>query len=368
MNPTHTNLPPRAKSGGKGKKQPVPKKKKSAWKSFFKLILIVLLIAVLAAAGYAGYLFFKGNEIIEKSGIDKPVAPGQSAKEKPITVLLLGTDHRPETGTYLTDVVMVATMHPETNTSTLVSLPRDTLIELEGYKATKLNAYYPRFKAAYNAAEKKEPGSGIPAEEEMKVMMSKYLGVNIDYVTVIDFQGFRDVVDTFGGVDVNVQYNMCYRDTADGTDINLTVGPQKLDGKKALDYVRYRKSSDSCSPRTKESSDFERNARQSEVLHSLLDKMKSLGGVAKVGNALDAVSDNMTTDFEQEQIRNLIATYYDIGKDDVKFMPVTGNWKSPYVYISSSELDAARQALQDELAGKHNAGEQGTEADSATTP
>ncbi|WP_127592052.1 LCP family protein [Paenibacillus lautus] len=367
MNPTHTNLPPRAKSGGKGKKQPVPKKKKSVWKSFFKLILIVLLIAVLAAAGYAGYLYIKGNEVIEKSGIDKPVAPGQSAKEKPITVLLLGTDHRPETGTYLTDVVMVASMHPETNTSTLVSLPRDTLIELEGYKATKLNAYYPRFKAAYNAAEKKEPGSGISAEEEMKVMMSKYLGVNIDYVTVIDFQGFRDVVDTFGGVDVNVQYNMCYRDSADGTDINLTAGPQKLDGKKALDYVRYRKSRN-CTPKTKESNDFDRNARQSEVLHSLLDKMKSFGGVTKVGNALDAVSDNMTTDFEQEQIRNILKTYYDIGKEDVKFMPITGEWRSPNVYIDDNELNAAKQALQDELAGKHNAGGQGTEADSATTP
>ncbi|KOR88406.1 LCP family protein [Paenibacillus solani] len=363
MNPTHTNLPPRAKSGGKGKKKPVPKKK-STWKSFFKFVLVVVLVAILAAAGVTGYLYLKGTEIIEKSGIDKPVAPGQSAKEKPITVLLLGTDHRPETGTYLTDVVMVATMHPDTNTSTLVSLPRDTLIELDGYKASKLNAYYPRFKAAYTAAEKKEPGSGIPAEEEMKVMMSKYLGVNIDYVTVIDFQGFRDVVDTFGGVDVNVQYNMCYRDTADGTDINLTAGPQKLDGKKALDYVRYRKTSDNCSPKTKGSSDFERNARQSEVLHSLLDKMKSLGGVAKVGSALDAVSDNMTTDFEQEQIRNLIATYYDMGKNDVNFMPVTGNWKSPYVYISSSELDAARQALQDELAGKHNAGTEETDADS----
>ncbi|WP_433939042.1 LCP family protein [Paenibacillus lautus] len=367
MNPTHTNLPPRAKSGGKGKKQPVPKKKKSPWKSFFKFILIVLLIAVLAAAGYAGYLFFKGNQVIEKSGIDKPVAPGHSAKEKPITVLLLGTDHRPETGTYLTDVVMVASMHPETNTSTLVSLPRDTLIELEGYKATKLNAYYPRFKAAYKAAEKKEPGSGIPAEEEMKVMMSKYLGVNIDYVTVIDFQGFRDVVDTFGGVDVNVQYNMCHRDSVDGTDINLTVGPQKLDGKKALDYVRYRKSMN-CNPKTKESNDFDRNARQSEVLHSLLDKMKSFGGVTKVGNALDAVSDNMTTDFEQEQIRNLLGTYYDIGKEDVKFMPITGEWRSPNVYINANELNAAKQALQDELAGKHNAGDQGTEADSATAP
>ncbi|KOP64189.1 transcriptional regulator [Bacillus sp. FJAT-18019] len=362
MNPTHTNLPPRAKSGGKGKKKPVPKKK-SAWKSFFKFVLIVLLVAILTAAGYVGYLYLKGNEIIEKSGIDKPVAPGHSAKEKPITVLLLGTDHRPETGTYLTDVVMVATMHPDTNTSTLVSLPRDTLIELDGYKATKLNAYYPRFKAAYTAAEKKQPGSGIPAEEEMKVMMSKYMGIDIDYVTVIDFQGFRDVVDTFGGVDVNVQYNMCHRDSVDGTDINLTVGPQKLDGKKALDYVRYRKSMN-CKPKTKESNDFDRNARQSEVLHSLLDKMKSFGGVTKVGSALDAVSDNMTTDIEQEQIRNILKTYFDIGKEDVKFMPVTGEWRSPNVYINENELSAARQALQDELAGKHNAGTEETDADS----
>lgn len=362
MNPTHTSLPPRAKGGGKGKKKPVPKKK-SAWKSFFKFVLIVLLVALLTAAGYVGYLYMKGNEVVERGGIDKPVPPGQSAKEKPITVLLLGTDHRPETGTYLTDVVMVAAMHPDTNTSTLVSLPRDTLIDLDGYKATKLNAYYPRFKAAYHAAEKKQPGSGISPEEEMKVMMSKYLGVNIDYVTVIDFQGFRDVVDTFGGVDVNVQYNMCHRDSVDGTDINLTVGPQKLDGKKALDYVRYRKSMN-CNPKTKESNDFDRNARQSEVLHSLLDKMKSFGGVTKVGSALDAVSDNMTTDIEQEQIRNILKTYFDIGKEDVKFIPVTGEWRSPNVYINENELDAAKQALQDELAGKHNAGTQETGVDS----
>ena len=120
----------------------------------FKFILIVLLIAVLVAEVMPATCSSKAMRSL-KSGIDKPVAPGQSAKEKPITVLLLGTDHRPETGTYLTDVVMVATMHPETNTSTLVSLPRDTLIELDGYKATKLNAYYPRFKAAYNVAEKR---------------------------------------------------------------------------------------------------------------------------------------------------------------------------------------------------------------------
>ncbi|EHB65127.1 MULTISPECIES: LCP family protein [Paenibacillus] len=367
MNSNHTNLPPRSKSGGKGKKTSAPKRKKSGVKTFFKTILIILLIAILSAAGYAGFLFFKGNEVIEKSGIDKPVPPGQSAKEKPITMLLLGTDYRPKTGTYLTDVVMVVSMHPDTNTATLVSLPRDTLIELEGYVPNKLNSYYPKFKAAFNKAEKKQPGSGIKPEDEMKVMMSKYMGVNIDYVTVIDFQGFRDIVDTFGGVDVNVKYNMCHRDSADGTDINLKAGPQKLDGAKALDYVRYRKSMN-CNPKTKESNDFDRNARQSEVLHSLLDRMKSLGGVTKVGNALDAVSDNMITDLEQDQIRNLIATYYDIKKDDVRFMPVTGEWRSPNVYISSAELEKAKQALQEELAGNHKAGTAGEEGTTPVSP
>ncbi|MEK3731152.1 MULTISPECIES: LCP family protein [Paenibacillus] len=362
MNSTQSGLPPRAKNAGKSRKKPVQKKKKSGVRSFFKFLFILILIAILGAASYAGYLYLKGNEIIESSGVDKPVAPGHSAKEKPITMLLLGTDHRPETGTYLTDVVMVVSMHPETNTATLVSLPRDTLVELEGYKANKLNAYYPRFKSA-------EKSSGISAEDEMKAMLGKYLDVNIDYVSVVDFQGFRDVVDAFGGVDVNVQYNMCYKDSADGTNIDLKAGPQKLDGKEALDYVRYRKSSNKCSPRTKESNDFERNARQSEVLHSLLDRMKSLGGVARIGNALDAVKDNLKTDLEQDQIRHMITTYLDIRKDDVLFMPVIGEWRSPYVIVSPSELEKAKQALKDELAGKHRHSEsEGTEAENTDSP
>lgn len=362
MNSTQSNLPPRSKTGGKSRRKPVQKKKKSGIKSFFKFLLIVLLVALLGAAIFAGYLYIKGNEIIDSSGIDKPVAPGRSAKEKPITMLLLGTDYREETGSALTDVVMVVSMHPETNTATLVSLPRDTRVELEGYKVHKLNGYYPRFKAA-------EKSSGVKAEDEIKTMLSKYLEVDIDYVSVINFQGFSDIVDAFGGVDVNVQHNMCYRDSADGTNIDLKAGPQKLDGKNALDYVRYRKSSNSCKPKTKESNDFERNARQSEVLHSLLDRMKSIGGITKIGSALDAVKDNLQTDLERDQIRNLIATYMDLRKEDVRFIPVTGDWRSPYVIVSASELDKAKQALKDELAGKHNSGQNdGANAEKTTSP
>ena len=360
MSTSPTNLPPRGKSGGQRSKKKQTKKK-SGVKLFLKSILILVLLAVLGAAVYAGMLYFKAENSILDTGNNKKVPPEKSAKVKPLTILLLGTDHRPETGTHLTDVVMVVSMHPETNSATLVSLPRDASLQLEGYKSNqKLNAFYPAFKG-------QEKKSGILAEEQMKKMIGKYLDVDTDYVTVLDFQGFRDVVDALGGVSVNVQYNMCHRDSVDGTNINLKAGPQELDGKQALDYVRYRKSMN-CKPKTKESNDFDRNARQSEVLHSLIDRMKSFGGAAKAFDVLDAVDENMKTDLESDQLKNLIKAYYDIKKDDVKFMPVTGEWRSPYVYINDSELQKAKQALKDELAGRHTAESAGTKADSSSKP
>lgn len=355
MSSGHSNLPPRAKTGGQSKKQP-PRKKQSGVKSFFKFILILILLAVLGVAVYAGSLYFKAENGVLDTGNNNPVPPEKAATVKPITMLLLGSDHRPESGTNLTDVMMVVSMNPDTNSATLVSLPRDTSIQLEGYKSNqKLNAFYGAFK-------RQEKESGITAEEQMKKMFSKYLDVEIDYVTVLDFQGFRDVVDALGGVSVDVQYNMCYRDSVDGTDINLKAGPQELNGKQALDYVRYRKSN--CSPKTKESNDFDRNARQSEVLHSLIDRMKSFGGATKAFKVLDAVDDNMTTDIEKDQVKNMIKAYFDINKQDVKFMPVTGEWRSPFVYINSEELENAKQALKDELAGKHVRESEETNADS----
>ncbi|WP_054956636.1 LCP family protein [Paenibacillus dakarensis] len=359
MSSNHTSLPPRARSGGQSKKKP-PQKKKSGVKSFFKFILILLLIAIIGIAVYVGSLYFKAESGVLDTGNNTPVPPEKAATVKPITMLLLGTDYRPQHQTYLTDVMMVVSMNPETNSATLVSLPRDTSLQLEGYRSDrKLNSFYTTFKTL-------EKKGGAPAEDEMKTMLGKYLDVDIDYVTVLDFQGFRDVVDALGGVDVNVKYNMCYRDSHDGTDINLTSGPQELDGKKALDYVRYRKSN--CSPKTKESNDFDRNARQSEVLHSLIDQMKSFGGAAKAFKVLDAVDDNMKTDLEKDQVKNMIKAYYDINKENVNFMPVTGEWRSPFVYINDSELQKAKQALKDELAGNHKSEPEGTTTDTSSQP
>lgn len=344
MSSSKSSLPPRSQSGSKQTKQPPKKKKKkSGFKSFLKFLLIVIILAVLAAAGYIGYLYYKADSGVLDTGNNNPVPAEKSAKVKPVTMLLLGTDYRPETGTHLSDVIMVTAFNPDTKTVTVVSLPRDTKIELKGYKENKANAYYPTFLA-------KEKDTGIKAEDEMKTMMSKYMDIPIDYATVLNFQGFRDAVDALGGVDINVDMNMCYRDKADGTNINLKKGQQKLDGNDALDYVRYRKSN--CRPKTQASDDFDRNRRQNEVLHALIDKMQTFKGVTSLGGVLDAMDKNMETDIENDQLKNMIATYWKVKKENVKFMPVTGTWKSPYVYVDDAELDKAKQALKDEIAGK----------------
>lgn len=365
MSPTQQGgLPPRRRtssSTGAGRpngNKPKPKKK-SPVKTFFKTLLILLIIAVVGIGAWAGYTIFNLNETIEDAGTNAPVAAGQSAKTKPLSMLLLGTDYRTETGTHLSDVIMVIAMNPDTKSATVVSLPRDTRFSMDGYKTNKINAFYPNFLAA-------EKKSGISAEEEMKTMMSKYFDLQLDYVTVMNFQGFRDVVDALKGVDVNVDKDMCYKDTADGTNIDLKAGEQHLDGTKALDFVRYRKSN--CSPKTDASDDFDRNKRQNEVLHALIDQAKSLNGVLGASKAISAVGDNMTTDLEQGQIKNIIAAYWNISKENVHFMPITGDWKSPYVYLHDDELEAAKQALKDELAGKTvNSSADGTAANAESS-
>lgn len=304
------------------------------------MLLIILLLGILVALGGAGYLYWKFER--GSFGVDQPVQAGQSASQKPLTMLLLGTDNRPKHASNLTDVIMVVSLNPKTQSATVVSLPRDTYVELSGYKKTKINEFYSRFKG-------KEKSSGILAEDEMKTMMGKYLGVEIDYVTIMDFQGFRDVVDELGGINVNISADMCYTDSVDGTDINLKKGPADLDGDEALDYVRYRKSN--CSPKTKASDDFDRNKRQNEVLHSLVGQMQSLGGVLKIGKVLDAVDDNMKTDIQNAQIKSMITTYWKISKDNIEFKPVTGTWRSPYVYINDEELEAAKISLQNRISG-----------------
>ncbi|TJY43397.1 LytR family transcriptional regulator [Cohnella pontilimi] len=343
----HMPLPPR--NEGRSSRAPKAVRPPRKPRRLARFVFSFLLIVIIGLASYAGYLYIKADNLIGDISNPKEnkVAAAERAQVKPIGLLVLGLDNRQETGSLNTDVMMAATFNPKTKTATVVSVPRDSTLNLNGYKTRKANAYYARFLSVARS-EKNLTGDEASqyAKDQMKEMMSEFFGIPIDYTAVLDFQGFIDVVDALGGVNVNVDQDMRYWDNADGTDINLKKGVQELNGKDALGFVRYRKSKQNI---TRPSSDFERNARQDQVLGAIVDKLKSFSSVTKVGGVLDAVGNNLHTDIPKQQIENMISTYFRISKQNIRFIALEGTWKSPYVYLDQTKLDQAKEALREEL-------------------
>lgn len=313
-----------------GKKARPKRKSGRVWKTLAGL----LLAACLLTAGYFFYLYyFEVDELLDTIGTQETVPVEMSAKVKPLSFLLLGVDSRPEQGSLNTDVIMVASINPHTHKAAVVSIPRDTYMKAaEGLRANKANAFYPNLVV----------DSKSTAGEKIKKVFGKALNIKIDYLVTVNFQGFRDVVDALGGITVDVDMDMRYVDKADGTNINLKKGIQKLDGKKALDFVRYRKSNNNI---TAESSDLERNARQQMVVAEVLEKLKSPTGLLKAADILGAVGGNVTTDIPSVQLKDMMRTYIGISRDNINYIHLEGQWKSPYVQVAEQDWQTARNAL-----------------------
>jgi LCP family protein required for cell wall assembly len=303
-----------------------------------KIILAIGIILIVAGAGYAGYLYFKLDSMLGKisSGL---VGDDDTSSQQPKVILLLGLDTREETRSLNTDVIMVAALNPKTKSVSLLSLPRDTYMKPDGYKARKANAFY-------SIAQRQ---TKQPADQLVKELFGSFLGIPIDYVTVINFKTFEDIIDELGGIEVDVDMDMCYIDNADGTNIQLKKGFQELNGKEALDFVRYRHSSRKCEQRTAESSDFERNERQQLVLSAMVDKLTSVGGLLKLGSIFDAVGNHIKTDMPKSQLKSFMKTYAMVKNENIEYITLEGQWKSPYIQVQEADMMDAIQKLKARL-------------------
>jgi len=348
MTETKSSLPPRGEKAVP--RLPKAAKPRPSWGlRVFKGVLAVMAVGVLALIGYGVYLYTELKDTFVDIGTEEVIAPEERASERPISLLLLGIDYREELHSANTDVIMIATLNPNSKTATLVSIPRDSYIDPEGLRPNKANSFYSTYLYGNLSEAPDDPEERSKyAMEKVKTLYSDFLDVPIDYVSVVDFQTFVDVVDAYGGLTIDVDQNMCHRDFADGTNIDLQAGLQDLDGQQALDFVRYRKSMN-CSPKTKESNDFERNARQQQVISKLLEKMKTPQGMLKVGGVFDAVSNNVRTDIPSAQIESMMQTYLGIDGDKIDYIHLEGDWDGRYVRLSPEDVEEASRHLQNQL-------------------
>ena len=346
MSQGSTSLPPRSGSR-KTVKSPASNKKRKKHPILKAFLFLLFGLIILVGAGIA-YLYMQTNEAIEQVGLPdaevEKIPVSESVKQKPVAILLMGLDTRSGGGGLNTDVMMVAAFDPVTKSATVVTIPRDTKVDVEGYRARKANQFYADF---YSVALKEDANrdkskAELAGMSDAREAIGKLFGINISYSAVINFQGFVDVVDALGGVKVNVDKRMKYTDSHDGTDIDLQKGEQTLYGKDALDFVRYRQSNDG----TNMSSDFERNERQAQVIGALTDNLKSLGTLTKLDSLFDAVGNNMKMDMPSSEIKRLLTTYFGISRSNITFIPLEGTWRSPYVHINEDSLNQTRAALK----------------------
>lgn len=330
-----------------------PNKQRKRKFTFGKALLLLLGIVVVAVGVYAYYLLDVGkqnlNKISEQDPIRQIVPEDERAQVKPIAIALLGLDTRGKLGTMNTDVMMVAALNPVSKTATIVTIPRDSLLNVSGYAKSKANAHYAGF---YNSAKSKNKldndQAHVVARDKTRELLGDFFGIPIQYTAVINFDGYIDVIDALGGIDIYVDQDMRWVDSIDGTDINLKKGQQELSGKEALDFVRYRQSNRG----TAGSSDFARNTRQTEVIGAIVDKMMSFSTITKVDSLLNAVGDHLRTNIPAVQIQDIMKTYFGIKRADIRFITLEGSWKSPYVYLKEDKLKTAKQALAEELQPK----------------
>jgi LCP family protein required for cell wall assembly len=316
------------------------------------LVAVLFVAMLLLVGGVAGAIYWKMDQTLEE--VSDPTLGGINPIEqvdttyhadKPISMVILGRDTRPKLGTMNTDVMIVAVANPQTKKVTMVSLPRDTRVKIPGYRGyRKINEVYADGEAERRQAER----NGQPVTENgitlVKKTLNEVLGIPIDHYVVIDFEGFKSVIDELGGVEINVDRRLYYNDPTDGTHIDLKPGRQLLNGDQALDYVRHRKDSNG-----NDSSDFDRSRRQQEVIKAVVDKMTSLEALPKIFSVMEVGGEHIRTSLSADQIKGLALDFKGINSSSIVALDNGAYWKYPYTYLPKENLDAIRQTLRSEM-------------------
>lgn len=275
--------------------------------------------------------------------------------------LIVGLDLRGDEFTLNTDSILVAHVMPKRQKVKLLSLPRDLRVTDLEDQTVKINSVFADGYMQARAKSRLEPellsgktvrlgqfniyeellSSGMVVLRET---VEGYLDIPIDYTFLVHFQTVTELVDAVGGIEIDVQRTMIWEDNADGTGIYFEPGVQHVNGQQALNYARYRK--DSRGERY-DSSDFDRNRRQQEVIAKLVDKIVSWNSLPKVLDVIDIVAKHVKTDMGQTAMINLTKDFYgDWSSGSVETIAFPGYWKNPYVYIEDEDLIQVKEALK----------------------
>ncbi|WP_396128401.1 LCP family protein [Exiguobacterium mexicanum] len=259
------------------------RKKRPVW----KIVLLVFGLVLLIGGSAFGYFVYKANETAENANSELTRGDKSDRREETVdltkdhfSILLAGVDGGASLEEGRTDSLMVATFNKESLQVTLVSIPRDSYVDIvttDGEFKDKINHAY-----AYD---------GI---DTTIATVEKLFDIPIDYYATINFDGIEDLVDAVGGVEVDVLVPISGRATG---NVELRPGVQTLDGKEALAYARMRKDDPE--------GDVGRAKRQQQVLEAIINEATTINSFTKLNRIMNAVGDNIRTNMSLSEASQL---------------------------------------------------------------
>jgi LCP family protein required for cell wall assembly len=323
--PTYSNTIKEEENHLEQVKSEVPQKKRSRV-TFGKLISVfVFFIAVILIGVFIfGYTMIsnknsmfgssdEGGDLFSQIGQIGSILnitkrnPIKGEKEGRTNFLLLGRD---ESGSDLTDTIMIVSYYHREKKIVTLNIPRDFWV----YNETKINALY-------TFGEQENVGGGA---QKLTTFISDEYGLPVHYYAIVNFNGVKEIVDTIGGVDINVvnDFTDCQYPNDGYQWINgssymkpcptFKTGKETMDGKRALIYARSRYSAGL------EGGDFSRSKRQSIVVQSILQKIKNqniLDNASKIGAYLGIIEKNFKTNMRLDEMTSFAQILRDVDLD-----------------------------------------------------
>jgi LCP family protein required for cell wall assembly len=309
-------------------------------KRFFWTILVIVAAALILYVSYFSWkAYAMSQKISSESGtkqtnlmqyartIISPIIPSKQPllrgeENGRVNILLLGAagEHKP--GGNLTDTVMIMSIDTKNKKVALLSLPRDLYVQIPSTQSyTKINSLYP-------IGIKQGDGVGL-----VKEAVSKITGINLNYYVVMDFDGFKKVVDDIGGINVISERDI-YDTRYPGPNysyetFSLSKGFHVLDGDTALKYVRERHADPE--------GDFGRAKRQQQVIQSVKNKvfsMQTLFNVVALNNVMNTLGSSLKTDIAFDNIGSFISLSKEVDMQNINNMVVDAWQKDSLLKVS----------------------------------
>lgn len=305
-----------------------PKNKKYKPVLIFLGLVILSILIWIGANAYSAY-----SKIITKNDNSAPffdffnnADPNklQGEGDGRINILLLGIGGENHPGGMLTDTIQIVSIDPNNNKIAALSIPRDLYVTVPQYGGVKINQVY-----QIGQGNEKVYGSG---PDLAKDIVSEILDLPIHYYVKMDFDGFKKIIDEAGGIDIDVPNTISdpYYPDEDMIGYNpfyIEAGKQQMNGSTALKYARSRETT----------SDFDRSARQQQILIALRNKVLNLGFLtnpSKLTGMMQILGDHLRTDLQINEIKRLAEIVKNVDTDGMVAKVLDSSTDSPLIAVS----------------------------------